>query len=177
MLTTSHLFWSAHARRRPPRGWLVGSVAPDLPAIARVAALALGGRAPRQAFAATYRRSPWREVQLAAHSALAPALLAALGPPAARGLAGGWAGHLAVDALTHHDDAWPPLWPLSRRRWRAPVSYWQVERHARGLLGAELAALALAARRTRHRRLAALAAAVTAGSLARSLRRGSPPCP
>lgn len=168
MLTSSHLFWAAHLRDGADRWWLLGAVAPDLPAIAVVVALRATGHSARYAFCRTYRRSPSRELQLAAHSILTPLVLAGLGRRSLRGLAAGWLGHLAVDALTHHDDAWPPLWPISRWRWASPVSYWQPEHHARWVQTAEIAGMALAARRTRHRGLLIVAAAVTAQALRRS---------
>lgn len=163
MLATSHLFWSAAARPSATRWWLLSAVAPDLPAIARAASLLRArGRPLDDVCAATYHRSPWREVQLTAHSVYGPlALVALTRRRAARQLAAGWLGHLAIDALTHHDDAWPLLWPLSRRRWRSPLSYWQREHHARLLLVAELIAVTLAARRTRYPALGLLAAAAT----------------
>ncbi len=165
MLATSHLFWSAHARPSATRWWLLGAVAPDLPAIARAAALRARGSRLDDVCAQTYHRSPWREVQLSAHSVLAPLALAALRRRAARQLAAGWLGHLVIDALTHHDDAWPPLWPLSQRRWRSPLSYWQREHHARQLLAAELIAVIFAARRTHYPALGLLAAAATGYTL------------
>lgn len=116
MLATSHLFWSAQVRPSATRWWLLGAVAPDLPAIVRAATMRARGTPLEDVCAATYHRPPWREVQLSAHSAVAPLALAAVRRPGARQLAAGWMGHLVIDALTHPDDAWPPLWPLSRRR-------------------------------------------------------------
>lgn len=169
MLATSHLFWSAHARPSATRWWLLGAVAPDLPAIARAAALHARGTPAEDVCARTYHCSPWREVQLGAHSVFAPLALAAVRRRGARELAAGWLGHLVVDALTHHDDAWPALWPLSPRRWRSPLSYWQREHHARPLLVAELTALLLTTPRTLHPRLGLLAAAATGYALMRAL--------
>jgi hypothetical protein len=75
-------------------------------------------------------------------------------------------GHQLVDYATHSDDAWPPLWPLSSRRWSSPMSYWQREHHARAYAAAESAAflVALATDRSAPRvvfGVAALAAAFT----------------
>lgn len=53
----------------------------------------------------------------------------------------GWAGHVLVDALTHAEDARPILWPLSRRRFVGPISYWDRARHARAFTLAEHATL------------------------------------
>lgn len=169
MLATSHLFWSAHARPSATRWWLLGAVAPDLPAIVRASALRARGTPVEDVCAKTYHCSPWREVQLGAHSVLAPLALAAVRRRGARELAAGWLGHLVVDALTHHDDAWPPLWPVSPRRWRSPLSYWQREHHARPLLAAELTALLFTRPRTLHPRLGLLAAAATGYALMRAL--------
>lgn len=109
-----------------------------------------------------YEREPWRSVHLAAHSTLAPALLWTAGRrrPTVRTIAAGWAAHIAVDLASHHDDAWPPLWPLSRWRWSSPVSYWQREHHAPMWRAVEALALAAAVVSDRRftRRLAGIAA-------------------
>lgn len=49
----------------------------------------------------------------------------------------GWAGHNVVDLATHASDARPHMWPLSRRRWHSPVSYWDRRSHAIPVLVAE----------------------------------------
>jgi len=167
MLTTSHLFWSALARPAATNWWLAGAVGPDLPAIARAVALRLAGCPPEAVLARTYHRSPWREVQLAAHSVWPPLLTFALGRRGPGQLSTAWLAHLAGDLLTHHDDAWPLAWPLSRRRWRSPVSYWQRDHHACWLLGADLVAVLCVRRRVRHPALT-LAAAATTGHALRS---------
>src|SRR5581483_1187176 len=84
--------------------------------------------------------------------------------PRLRALALGWAGHLAVDYLSHSTDAWPPLWPLSGRGYPSPVSYWERERHAALWSRVETAALALATLRGPRGagRLAGLAVAAAA---------------
>ena len=141
---------------------------PDLPAAIR-GAWVITARAPRhEALDRIYHRPPWREVHLAAHAAWGPlVLLAANRGPRARALAAGWAGHLAVDYVTHHDDAWPPAWPLSPRRWRAPVSYWQREHHAVALLAADIVgSIGLPGRRVTP--LALLAGGVTLHALRRA---------
>jgi len=165
MLTTSHLFWSALVRPSATGWWLAGAVAPDVPAIARAAALQLAGCPPEAVLARTYHRSPWREIHFAAHSVWTPLLTLALRRQGARQLSTAWLAHLAVDGLTHHDDAWPLAWPLSRRVWRSPVSYWQGEHHARWLLTADLVGVLCARRRVRPSLLALFAAATTARAL------------
>lgn len=167
MLTTSHAYWTWRAARSRPARWaaVAGAVAPDAPAVALAAVGLAHGRRGDRLLGWVYRRPGVAPVHLAAHSALAPAALLALGGrPAWRALAAGWAGHILADALTHHDDAWPHLFPLTRRTWPSPVSYWQRERGARAWTVAEAAALAAAIRADRGagRRLAGLAALVLA---------------
>lgn len=169
MLTSSHAYWTWRAARGRPgaAAAVAGGALPDVPALVAAAALRAGGVPRRDLLAAAYRRPLPRLVHLAAHSALAPAALAAAaGPrrPGARRLAAGWAGHLAADYATHHTDAWPPLWPLTRRVWRAPVSYWEPAHHARAWSAAEAVALlaAAATERSAPGRAAALAAAALA---------------
>lgn len=55
----------------------------------------------------------------------------------------GWAGHVLTDALTHAEDARPILWPLSERRLRSPISYWDSSRHARSFARVEHGVLLL----------------------------------
>ena len=59
----------------------------------------------------------------------------------------GWAGHVLVDALTHAEDARPIFWPLSRRRFEGPISYWDRAHHARPFALFEHATLLLVAAR------------------------------
>ena len=59
----------------------------------------------------------------------------------------GWAGHVLVDALTHVEDARPILWPLSRRRFQGPISYWDRAHNARSFALFEHATLLLVAAR------------------------------
>ncbi len=64
----------------------------------------------------------------------------------------GWAGHVLADSLTHAGDARPVFWPLSRWRFRSPVSYWDRGHHARAFSLLEHASLLLSAMEIlRHR--------------------------
>lgn len=65
----------------------------------------------------------------------------------------GWAGHVLADALAHAEDARPILWPLSKRRLRSPISYWDRSRHARAFTLAEHGASLLLAAWTISRRV------------------------
>jgi hypothetical protein len=146
--TAAHAYWTWRlVRGRPAGGWAVlGAVTPDLPAIGMAAELALRGVRREHLLDEIYQRPGRRPVHRAAHSVFAPALLAlaARRSRAGRGLAAGWVGHLAIDYLTHHTDAWPALWPLRRRGWPSPVSYWEPDHHARAWSAAETAAVAAA---------------------------------
>jgi hypothetical protein len=42
----------------------------------------------------------------------------------------GWAGHNILDFPTHAEDARPAFWPISKWRWKSPVSYWDVKSYA-----------------------------------------------
>jgi hypothetical protein len=161
--TATHAYWTWRlARERPHAGWRVlGAVAPDLPAVALGVALSARGVGRDDLLDEIYLRPTWRWVHLGAHSLLSPAALTAVagGRSQARSFAGGWTGHLLVDYLTHHTDAWPPLWPLTKRGWPSPVSYWELGHHARLWSAAESAALALAAIRDDRPRRRLLGAA------------------
>ena len=140
------------ARRRS--GWTaLGAVGPDLPALGAGGVLLACGVPRHELLERLYHRGPGRTANLAAHSLLVPAALAAATSrgSARRAVATGWLGHLAVDYLSHHDDAWPPLWPLSRWRRPSPVSYWQPEHHARAWSRVEAVALGLAVASDRAR--------------------------
>jgi len=148
MVTSSHAYWTWRASRsRPGAGWAVlGGIAPDLPALAAVVVLTATGTARGELLGAVYHRPGLDRLHLAVHAAWIPLALLALGRrrPSLRRVGGGWLGHLGADYLLHHDDAWPPAWPLSRRRWRSPVSYWQPDHHAHAWSATELAVIALA---------------------------------
>ncbi len=179
MLTSSHAFW---ALRLPAaagtRAWrTAGAITPDVPALVLGAAFARRMRSGEHLMHAIYHRPPWRQVHLALHS-LPPALglrVAARRRGPLRAYANGWLSHLAVDYATHHADAWPPLWPLRSGRWRSPVSYWQIDHHARAWAAAETAALgiaALTARRLPHRLAGLLPVALAAPGVLRGGRTG-----
>ncbi|MDX6667494.1 MAG: hypothetical protein QOK04_874 [Solirubrobacteraceae bacterium] len=170
MQTASHAYWTWRlARDRPHSGpRVLGAVAPDLPAVGLGIALSARGVSRDDLLDQIYLRPAWRWVHLAAHSLLSPAALLAVARRHARAhsFAAGWIGHLLVDYLSHHTDAWPPLWPLSRRDWPSPVSYWEPSHHARLWSATEAAAVALAAL-TEHRprrRLLGAAAWAMAGA-------------
>jgi hypothetical protein len=160
---------------------VLGAVLPDLPAWG-IGMLGTRRGQSGGVVARVYSNGRTRWLHLAVHSAFAPLLVSAGSSSDGRGraLARGWAGHLAVDLLTHHSDAWPMLWPVSDRRWASPVSYWEEDRHARALRVAELGALACAAVMIggRANRLAAFGTFVVAasgGAFASQIRgRGSP---
>ena len=115
-----------------------GAALPDLPVLAKAAYLLWRhrGSITKEEFleALEYFKEPSGKVDLTLHS-LAPvgsmlALYKVLGlkrkDPKRTLLAFllGWIGHNMADFPTHAEDARPPLWPLSRWRWKSPVSYW-----------------------------------------------------
>jgi hypothetical protein len=157
--TYSHalLTWVA-ARRLVPSGpnvaaWgALGAALPDLPVIA--GALWLGARRRRWPTRQVLceeacEKGPFREPDAALHSALPAVLLLTLcltsgtgkRRPAPPAFFLGWLGHVLADALTHAQDARPILWPLSRRRFRGPVSYWDRAHYALPFALAEHGAL------------------------------------
>jgi hypothetical protein len=177
VLAFSHANWThLLTRGRPSARWAVaGSVLPDSPAILR-GAWVLGRGTPRaEAIRQIYRLPPWRYMHLSAHSVWGPLVLGALARgPATRSLAAGWAGHLAVDYATHHDDAWPPFWPAWNRRFRSPLSYWQPEYRAIPVLGVDLAVGLFALRRPTPLALAAVVSTALALRTASGRGAGSP---
>lgn len=115
-----------------------GAALPDLPTLTKAAWLLWRhrGTIEKEEFleALEYFKEPSGKVDLSLHS-LAPVgfLLAsykALGlkkkDPKGALLAFllGWAGHNLLDLPTHAEDARPMFWPLSRWRWKSPISYW-----------------------------------------------------
>ena len=163
MRTYSHvLLTRAAARRLRPEdpaaaSWAAGAAFPDAAVISRAAWLFARRR--------TFSRSGLREEacakgyfagpDAALHSALPVAALLvlcrALGPRERRRAPGafllGWLGHVLTDALSHAEDARPVLWPLSRRRFRGPLSYWDRSRHAAPFAAVEHDALLVLAAR------------------------------
>lgn len=135
-----------------------GAVLPDLPATVGAAWLAARRRRlfGRQEFCEEVcEKGAFGGPDAALHSALPVAALGLALSLASRarsrcygGLAAfllGWAGHVAVDALTHAGDARPLLWPVSGRRFEGPVSYWDARRHGRAFALFEHAALLVVA--------------------------------
>jgi hypothetical protein len=53
----------------------------------------------------------------------------------------GWAGHNILDFPMHAEDARPPFWPISKWRWKSPVSYWDRKFYALPCLLVEHGAL------------------------------------
>jgi hypothetical protein len=178
MLTTSHARWTEVAcrGRRHPNWWVFGGVLPDATACLVAGAQMVRGIPGEDVLERTYHRSPFRQIHMAVHAVWIPAALVLTGSPGSRcrALAGGWLGHLGVDFLTHHDDAWPPAWPLSSWRWPAPISHWQREHHARLYGAADLAGLALSLRR-RPTRLGLVAVVLGAISLGKQVSAPSRP--
>ena len=166
MRTYSHalLTWVTARRLRPSEpgvaAWgALGAVLPDLPAIA--GAILLGARrrpfTRREFCEEVCEKVPFGGPDAALHSALPAAATLAVyrmsgaekhhPRPALLALLLGWMGHVLTDALTHAEDARPVLWPLSRWRFRSPISYWDRSRHARVFALAEHGALLLVAAR------------------------------
>jgi hypothetical protein len=117
-----------------------GAVLPDLPAICGVLWLAVRRRrgfTRREFCQEACEKGPFGAPDAALHSALPVVTLLTLqlasgarGNRARLAFGLGWAAHVLADALTHAEDARPILWPLSRWRFRSPVSYWDRSRHA-----------------------------------------------
>ena len=163
--TYSHalLTWAAARRVGPSdsdaaRRAAVGAMLPDLPAVAGAAWLfarrrRLFGR--REFCEEACEKGPFGGPDVALHSALPVAALLALyvAPEVRRhdtrgtllAFLLGWVGHVLADALTHAEDARPILWPLSRRRFEGPISYWDRAHHAHPFALFEHATLLLVA--------------------------------
>ncbi len=133
----------------------VGASLPDAPTLAKAAYLLWRNRGSisKEEFLETleYFKEPSGKLDLALHS-LAPvgsmlALYKALGlksndpKGALLSFLLGWAGHSLVDFPTHAEDARPPFWPLSKWRWKSPVSYWDRKFYALPCLLVEHAAI------------------------------------
>ena len=162
MRTYSHALLTYRAFRRlgapAATAASLGSIFPDLPALAGAAWLAANrprGFSRKVFESEVCGRSVFAGPDAALHSALpvSAALCALLcgGRRATRTLLPafllGWAGHVAADVLTHGSDARPPLWPISIYRFESPVSYRERDRHALPFTVAEHAAVLLAARK------------------------------
>lgn len=172
MRTYSHaaLTWTAARLADPSEAgvaaWAaVGATLPDLPATAGAAWLGLRRCSlDRTGFREEVcAKRSFSTPDAALHSALpAGALLLAFWTSGSsdsslrRSLSAfliGWVGHVLADALTHAEDARPVLWPVSGRRFRSPVSYWDRSHHARAFTMVEHGALLILAARAISRRL------------------------
>ena len=162
MHTYSHavLTWAAARRIKGEEfhaaAWAAaGSALPDLPTLAKAARLLWRhqGSIEKEEWldALEYSKEPSGKVDLTVHS-LVPvgsliALYKVLGlrrkDPHGALLAFllGWAGHNLMDFPTHAGDARPPFWPLSRWRWKSPISYWDRKFYALPCLLVEHGAL------------------------------------
>lgn len=114
----------------------LGATFPDAPAILGAAWLWLRRKTfSREDFdEQVCGRSLFREPDAAFHSASVVAAAMALerilrGKNSAFLL--GWAGHVLTDFLTHGEDARQVFWPVSRWRFRSPISYRERKRHGR----------------------------------------------
>jgi len=144
MLLTSHAAFAWALTRRPLL--TIGAVGPDLPALAFAVKDFVTGTPRDKVLHRAYRLPHRRQAHRLGHSVATPATLGVLG---ARQLAIGWLSHQVVDVATHHTDAWAPFWPAWTWRFRSPVSYWEVDHHARAFQLTESLALALFAARAR----------------------------
>ena len=134
-----------------------GALLPDVPAVAGAVWLAvrrLGWFSHEEFDAEVCGRKLFRGPDAALHSALpVAALLMSYSTTEARArdprgaflaFLLGWTGHVIVDSLTHGEDARPIFWPLSKRRFVSPISYWDRAHHARLFSLAEHATLLVA---------------------------------
>lgn len=79
----------------------------------------------------------------------------------------GWLGHNLADFVTHHGEAHAHFYPLTRWRFRSPVSYYEWEHHALAFILVEYAVIGvILASWARHESLAATLAALAAHPLA-----------
>jgi hypothetical protein len=159
MRTYSHavLTWALARRLKAnPAAAALGAVLPDLPALAKGAALwpRRKSMTRREFCAALYSEGISARLDVALHSAVPAVVALALGlklkGPARRAvlsLALGWLGHDLADFVTHSDHARPQLWPLSDFRWKSPISYRNPERYGAAFTAAEHAAVLAALRR------------------------------
>jgi phospholipid N-methyltransferase len=161
--TYTHVLFSWVAARRlradrPGVAWLAaaGAGLPDVPYLARAARILTRerGRVRKRDVLAglDYYDTPAWTPDLVVHSLLPAAHILGVymvlprrqvrTREAVLAFALGWAGHNLVDLGTHASDARPHLWPLTNRRWRSPVSYWERRAHGTPVLVAEHVAVA-----------------------------------
>ena len=151
MHTYSHAIFTWAAARLTYRAaaraalWgAAGAALPDIPTLVKAANLLWGRRASmtKDEFlgAMEYFEEPSGRADLSLHSLVPEGALLGLykvlglekmdSDKALLSFLVGWAGHNAVDFLTHSKDARPILWPLSQWRWMSPISYWDRECYA-----------------------------------------------
>ncbi len=159
MQTTTHaLIGLAGFQRKSLRGsgWaaFIGSVLPDA-FIAIFLASSIAKKTPAdQRWKVEYFQEPWQKMGAVSNSF--PLWTAALATGAALRIVHPQTGklitkaaasgltHIAIDFLTHADDAHQHFWPLSDWRFNSPISYWDTNHHANKVMPIE-GAIGLAA--------------------------------
>lgn len=158
MNTPAHMLIAAalFARSEDPRRALAaaaGGLAPDLSLFAMIAwERGVQGRPPALVYGHDFRDPFWQGIFAVDNSiplwALATLLAGLLAWRAARPLAlcfaAGGLLHVLADFFLHNEDARMQLQPFTDWMFRAPLSYWDVDRHA-GIVGPVEALLALLA--------------------------------
>lgn len=116
-------------RQRATLAAFAGGMAPDLPMFLMVLGAAwFAGLPEHEVFGTLYFSDSWQRVFAVDHSffvwmtLIVVALVVRF--PAILAFAGAALAHVAVDFVTHGDDARRQLWPLSDQVFRSPISYW-----------------------------------------------------
>lgn len=150
MITTTHaLISQAIVRRSPWRHavWpaLIGSILPDAFLGVFIAWFVATGVPAEQAWNEVYFTEPWVAIGAISNSFILWGLVTAAGAAwwlksrslrpsrwpviiMVFGLSG--LGHIAIDFLTHADDAHQHFWPISEWRFISPFSYWDPEHNS-----------------------------------------------
>ena len=136
MDTLSHGLWGylVFRKNKGLKGFLVGTIFPDLPFIVGSLALVLEQKKLPDDLAVQVvvdQRIAMFGVPL--HSFVVWALFAIIGIIITRQLIPfvlGWGFHLILDIFTHVSDATPLFWPISQERYRGLISYWELEHYA-----------------------------------------------
>ena len=162
MNTPAHLLLGGALFARPHRPALLaaalcGAALPDLSVFVMVGwEHLILGRPPALVFGHDYRDPFWQGIFAVDNSIPLWSLALLLGLLLRRPLVVAFAGagllHILCDLPLHNEDARRHFWPLSDWIWRAPLSYWDPNRHAAWVAPAELA-LALAAAACLYARL------------------------